>query len=73
MFFFVYFVREIRFSHRVCPMPASSRRCIDSAAACVFICISRGGAECVGAQGRMQHVVNRVLGGLFLSLFFECG
>ena len=30
-------------SHRVCPMPAVPRHHIDSAAACVSVCICRGG------------------------------
>ena len=51
-------------------MLAPSRLHIDSAAACLFIDICRGGAGRVWAQGRMRHVDNHVLGGQ-LCVFFS--
>ena len=59
--------------HRVCPIPASPRHHIASAAAYIFICICRGGTECVRTQGRMLHVGNRVFGVQLCILFSVCG
>jgi hypothetical protein len=52
--------------HRVWPMPASSRLHINSAAACVFFCICRGGVGRAQAQGRMLCGVNLFCVGSFV-------
>ena len=55
-------------------MPASSRLHIDSAAARVYVCICRGGVQCVWAQGRMLHVDNHgSLVGSLVVLFIVVG
>ena len=50
-------------------MPASPRSHIDSTVACVSVCIFRGRAECVWAQGHMLHADNHVFGGQLCVLF----
>ena len=70
---FVFCVWDSGLWHRVCPIPASPRPHIASAAACIFICICRGGVGRVRAQGRMLHVGNHVFGGQLCILFILLG
>jgi hypothetical protein len=55
-------------------MPVFPRSHIDSAVVCVSVCICRGRAECVWAQGHMLHADNHVFGGqLCVLVFFDSG